>query len=83
MLCWAALCFAKSMLPGRRAEGLAGRLSTIGEASGVWKCSAEKGDVEGSITRTGIYCVKDRYIAGYNGACCIITALEQGGDYEF
>lgn len=36
------------MLRGRRVEGLGGRLSTIGEASGVWKCSAEKGDVEAS-----------------------------------
>lgn len=40
----------------------------------------------GSITRAGIYwvyCVKDRYIAGCNGACCRITALEQEGSMSF
>ena len=84
VLCWAALCSAKSVLRGRRAEGLGGRLSTIGEASGVWKCSAGKGDVEASPWQgfTG-FTVKDRSIAGCNGACCIITALEQEGSMNF
>lgn len=48
VLCWAALCSTKSVLLDRRAEGLGGRLSTVSETSGVWKCSAEKVDVEAS-----------------------------------